>query len=101
MEEDEVRLTELLGEMMSDVEECLALGQQSRLGGALSYPVSPYCTMFCAVEGAWQTLGTRRKIEEKNCMGKQSLGLQDRDEELHYQVNFAYEGMFSQIFTKA
>ena len=70
------------GEIMWDTKACPGSGHQSKLVGALSSPTPSYSTMFCAVEGVWQTSGMMRQMEEKNSRGKRSPGLQHGGEEL-------------------
>lgn len=80
-------------------EACPGSCHQSKLVGALSCP-TPYSTMFCAVEGVWQTSGMMRQMEEKNFRGRRSPGLQHGGEELYYQANFVHKGDLPSFCTK-
>ena len=68
-------VTELLGEGMEGIEECLALGQQSSLVGSLPCSTPPqYSTVFLAMEGAWQAIrdyeeDEREKLQEEMVLG--------------------------------
>ena len=70
------------GEIMWDTKSCPGSGHQPKLVGVLSCPTPSYSTMFCAVEGVWQTSGMMRQMEEKNFREKRSPGLQHGGEEL-------------------